>query len=269
MELRKMRASRIPNQKEICPEHKQHSSQVIDNDDLPEMENKYDSSSFYESAARVIHDINSPIATIEMCLFTLSQEIQNDTLSIIKSALQNVRNITQSFHAEHYAKHLKITSQNASYRTTKAKESINFKSLIDTVIEEKRFEWHKKQYEFHFNFAPATNHLKIKVYASDIKRMLSNLLNNAIEACLHTAKINLVLIIDNDYLCLSISDNGIGMDKDKIESYLSGVSTKHEEKGLGLSGAKIVMDSLNGRILVSSQKGLGANIKLYFPISEV
>lgn len=263
-----MRTSWMSNQSETCSDREQYGSQVIGNDDLTKMENKYNECSFYESAARVIHDINSPIATIEMCLFSLSQEIQSDTLSIMKSALQNVINITQSFHAVHYAKHLKITSPDSCNRATNVEEKLNLKSLIDEVIKEKQFEWHKKQFELKIEFMPDSSHLEISACPIDIKRMLSNLLNNAMEACLHTAKINLSFTIDNGYACLTITDNGVGMDKEKIKYYLKGLSIKHEEKGLGLSGAKILMDSLGGRILISSRVGLGASIKLYFPIIE-
>jgi signal transduction histidine kinase len=110
--------------------------------------------------------------------------------------------------------------------------------------------------------------LNISACAIDIKRMLSNLLNNSIEACRDFPIINLGLSADNDRLNLSITDNGIGMPLDKVESYLMGESTKHGKKGLGLSGAKITMESLGGKIYISSQKRIGATVELVFPVSQ-
>jgi hypothetical protein len=110
-----------------------------------EDEKKYNECIFYESAARVVHDINSPIATIEMCLFSLSQESQNEMFMIIKSALQNIRDITQNFHSTHYANHLKIKSKNSAHIKSNHHESLHLKSLIESVIIEKRVEWIEKK----------------------------------------------------------------------------------------------------------------------------
>lgn len=230
-----------------------------------------DEGDFFESVARVIHDINSPIATIEMCLFLLAQEVQSDTLSIIKSALQNVRDITHNFHARHYAKKQNVhsirKSRNLSDQKVARSQSINLKLLIDSVIAEKRFEWHERQHVLSFICSSAFDNSTIQACAVEIKRMISNLLNNAIEACIDDAHINLALKNENSFLCLSITDNGTGMASEKVKSHLEGESTKHSEKGLGLSGAKIVMENLGGKIFVSSQIGTGTIIKLHFPTS--
>ncbi len=46
---------------------------------------------------RKVQDIQTPIATIEMCLHLLSEEIQNDKLLTIRTALQKVRDISKQF----------------------------------------------------------------------------------------------------------------------------------------------------------------------------
>lgn len=48
-------------------------------------------------AERIVNDINSPIATIEISLYLLSQEADSENIKMIKLALQQIRDITQCF----------------------------------------------------------------------------------------------------------------------------------------------------------------------------
>ncbi len=232
---------------------------------------KYDEYSIYESVARVIHDINSPIATIEMGLFLLSKEVQSDSLPIIKAALQRVRDITQNFSATHYAnQRLQLVQESMKFSDERANhhQFMNIKLLIEDVLSEKRCEWAGNDYELSVSYESVENNLIINVDPLAFKRMLSNLLNNSYEACGGFVKIRLTLTIKEGGLSLAITDNGVGIPADKIVPCLIGKSSKHAGKGLGLSGAMATMKRLGGEIFIDSQVGNGTDIDLRFPMQS-
>ncbi len=47
--------------------------------------------------ARQIQDMQSPIATIEICLHLISQEYQNQNIANIRLALQKIRAMSKDF----------------------------------------------------------------------------------------------------------------------------------------------------------------------------
>lgn len=99
----------------------------------------------------------------------------------------------------------------------------------------------------------------------DLKRALSNLLNNAFDAMTGNGIIKITANQLNDNITISIKDNGIGIPLHLIESVLSGKSTKHHGKGLGLSTAVKFMHQVNGTIAINSTEKIGTEITLTMP----
>jgi CheY-like chemotaxis protein/two-component sensor histidine kinase len=74
------------------------------------------------------------------------------------------------------------------------------------------------------------------------------------------------------YICLSVSDTGIGMDSATLTRAVEPFfSTKGIGKGtgLGLSMAHGLAEQLGGALLLSSKPGLGTSAELWLPMSDV
>jgi signal transduction histidine kinase len=67
-------------------------------------------------------------------------------------------------------------------------------------------------------------------------------------------------------LQLTISDNGIGIKPDEVNTYLLGKSTKHSGLGIGLSSAKEYMKKIGGELSIASNQNQGTSITLTFKI---
>jgi len=91
----------------------------------------------------------------------------------------------------------------------------------------------------------------IYLVPNEIKRILSNLLNNSYEALDKIREIHLELIYTNQLL-LHIKDKGIGIPANKIQDVLNGISLKHVGKGLGLYNANQYMEKIKGSLTLSS-----------------
>jgi signal transduction histidine kinase len=107
--------------------------------------------------------------------------------------------------------------------------------------------------------------------------MLVNLIKNSIEAIdelVHLGELNEVpriqvkVYIDGDFLCLGITDNGIGLAPEDIDKiYSAGFTTKDQGSGLGLHSSANFVISSGGQIEAISE-GKGTTLHIRLPISH-
>lgn len=105
-----------------------------------------------------------------------------------------------------------------------------------------------------------------------LQEVFTNILSNAVEAiemAQRTAgKILIQITYDSDLICISISDNGCGIDKKNMKYLFEPLfSTKSTQKnyGLGLSYAKEVIRLHNGYITITSVPGSGTKVQTVLP----
>ena len=105
-----------------------------------------------------------------------------------------------------------------------------------------------------------------------LKQVFLNLLKNAIEAKdekKKEKKITVNLESDNKFMKIIIEDNGIGMDKDTLESVSKMFfTTKKKGSGLGVSLSKEIIEQHNGSIVYNSVKGEGTRVIVTLPKEE-
>ena len=76
---------------------------------------------------------------------------------------------------------------------------------------------------------------------------------------------------DTDTICLSIIDNGKGIDQENLPHIFEPFfSTKHEASGIGLGLAIVhgIITSHKAKIDVTSEPGKGTSFNIYFPLPE-
>ncbi len=229
-------------------------------------------SALLDQAAHVVHDIRSPIAAMEMSLYMLAQNVSSENISILKVAVQSIRdianNLLDKYRGNQQAKYLSNEILSSSTDDENIPRPFLFHSLIEQVVSQKRYEWLQNKCKLIFTYVSAAKSIWIDAVPSDVKRMISNLLNNAIEACVAEPKIEVQLNKINNVLELRIIDNGVGMRPEKMEDCLNGESSKHAGKGLGLTGAKEYMDRIKGKLVLTSQLNAGTTVTLTFIINN-
>jgi len=115
---------------------------------------------------------------------------------------------------------------------------------------------------------------EVRLDIASIRRMLNNLIWNALEACLHHPgeKKHFVRVktdlLDDEHFIFEIADNGVGMAKDPQRNiYEEFFSTKGSSgTGLGLAVVEKVVNRHGGKIEVTSAPGRGTTFKLIFKI---
>jgi hypothetical protein len=121
-----------------------------------------------------------------------------------------------------------------------------------------------KQLKVSTNFSKENN---LWINPTSVKRILSNLLNNSIQASAKgDVEITINLITHESSIVLSIQDNCGGFDEKTLQLLNSGseVSTKSLGHGIGLSSLREYIESLGGKTIFSNQ-GKSAHIEIILP----
>lgn len=106
-----------------------------------------------------------------------------------------------------------------------------------------------------------------------LKRLFTNLLDNAIKYSLRKGQITVSLHKNERFAKVIISDTGVGMPVDEIPYIfdrfyqINKSRVSKQSFGLGLSIAKSIIESHKGRISVESQPGKGATFTVSLPLS--
>ncbi len=107
----------------------------------------------------------------------------------------------------------------------------------------------------------------------NLRSIIYNLITNAIKY--KRPELEPVIIIStakaNDYVLLSIKDNGSGIAKDKVEKIFNiygRVQTDVEGQGIGLFLTKKIVDAAEGYVSVDSEPGKGSTFNIYLKAAE-
>lgn len=102
-----------------------------------------------------------------------------------------------------------------------------------------------------------------------LSQVLLNLLRNSLQAQSKERflEIQVEENMINDQICLSIIDNGKGMDEATIEGAMTAFfSTKNDGLGVGLAISKSILEQHGGSLVIHSVLGQGTQVKLTLPI---
>lgn len=225
---------------------------------IKEMENHYERNkrliAMGEMAAKIVHEIRSPLCSIELYASMLRDEGEeskkNELVEGIIGGIGSLNNILNNM--LYFAKERKVKSK-----------EIFLPSLIDEVVEL-------------FNPLVAKKRIKLRKKISGIsiigdsdllKQALFNILQNAYYAVNEEGMIDIVLKRRRDFVEISIKDNGHGISKDDINKIFDPFyTTRDSGTGLGLAITLKIIEAHKGFIQVKSEVGKGAEFKLFLPL---
>lgn len=102
-----------------------------------------------------------------------------------------------------------------------------------------------------------------------LKRILHNLVNNALQAMPDGGRITIESSVSGGHLEIRVEDTGIGMDEETLKRIFAPLfTTKAKGTGLGLAVCKRLIEELGGDISVKSSKGVGTTFTLSLPIYD-
>jgi PAS domain S-box-containing protein len=102
-----------------------------------------------------------------------------------------------------------------------------------------------------------------------LRRSITNLVNNAIQAMPNGGKLEVRCFSKDGSVFVTVSDTGVGIPghvKDKLFTPM--MTTKSKGQGLGLAVVKRLIEALNGTISFESEEGKGTKFMIELPINN-
>lgn len=213
---------------------------------------------------QIAHDIRSPLAAINVAISDVSSIPENKRV-MIKNASQRINDIANNLL-------LRVKTEIAGSDNN---DNVDiFPELIfvvlDSILTEKRYEYNKRQINFDLNVSESAYGCFSDINLGVFKRILSNLLNNSIEAINSNGKILVYLSSDDHIVEISIQDNGCGIPDEMLSDVMEhGFSfNKKNGAGLGLAYAKQQIGHLKGEITLQSTVNVGTKVTITLPKSD-
>jgi len=206
-------------------------------------------------ARQMSHDIRSPLATFDSVISNL-KSVSEEDLNLLKKSISRISEISDTLLAQSKSAKL-ISAQNIPS---------NISLIISDVIREKRLEFDTNS-DFDIKLEVLNQDLIANIDEIELKRIMSNLINNSIEAT--GLKINVSLKRMGDKAQLVIQDNGKGISADII-SFLGSkeITTKAKGNGLGLVHCKERISEWNGEFKIESTLEVGTKIEITLPLNN-
>ena len=213
------------------------------------------------TAGMVGHDIRNPLQAITSDLFLLGEELKNMSESEGRRSMEeNIESIEENIIYIN-----KIVSDLQDYtRPLKPNiEEVNLKDLINnTLITANIPENIQAEVNIKAN-------LLLKVDAAYIRRVLTNLVVNAIQAMPNGGKLTINASTEKDEALISVKDTGVGIPEDvKDKLFKPLFTTKAKGQGLGLAVVKRLIEGLNGKVSFESEKDKGTKFTISLPFKD-
>lgn len=152
---------------------------------------------------------------------------------------------------------------------------VDLKNLIESIVEMFRYEYDKKQLSVELQQDYNEKHDGTFYFISDadkLQTIFANLISNAVEFSNAGGKIIIKSFFKDNILHFSVQDSGRGIDKsnlkdvfDRFKRLDNSINTLNRGHGLGLSIVKSLLDLLNGKVDVITQKNVGSTFTIEIP----
>lgn len=211
-------------------------------------------------AGQVAHDIRSPLTAINTALSDVTSIPENKRIMIRNAAkrINEIANNLLSGYVNTTEKHNNVTNDSVT------SELIYF--VLENIVSEKNYEYRGKQFKVLLEGNENTYSCFSKINLGVFKRILSNLINNSVEAMNSDGLVNIGIQCNAQYIEITIEDNGCGIPPNILPKITTdGFSFgKKSGAGFGLSHAKQHLEKINGTLSIESILGSGTtvNIKL-------
>lgn len=219
-----------------------------------------------EFVANVSHELRTPLTTMRSYLEALTDGAWQDK-EIAPNFLQVTQNETERM--IRLVNDLLQLSRMDSKDYKLTTEWINFVEFYNRIID--RFELTKNQnVKFQRNLLDYPVYLEID--EDKLTQVLDNIISNALKYSPEGGKITFTMTEELGQIVISVSDEGVGIPKDKLDKIFERFyrvdkarTRKLGGTGLGLAIAKEMIEAHGGRIWAESTEGLGTTVYFSLP----
>jgi signal transduction histidine kinase len=205
-------------------------------------------------AKQAAHDIRSPLSALNILSRTCLNDMPEEVRDLMAAAIQRINEIANDL-------------LNTPTTTVASEGSGCVVAQIEQIIEEKRLVYKDVQIDF---VCHSDDVVTCDLPKADLQRIVSNLLNNAIEASEdRKGPITVEVRVYPFFVDIVIEDKGKGIPQQILaEIGQEGFSFDKKGTGLGVFHAKSILLSLGGSFDVASALKVGTKVSMRIPKSH-
>ena len=213
-----------------------------------------------DSIFKITHEIKNPIAVCKgyLDMFDATDTEKSEKyVKILKDEIDHTLELLKDF--------LAFSKINID------KEEMDIGMLLDEVYSD--FKNYVEANRIEFNYNNVDDDIYINGDYKRLKQVFINLIKNSMEAIKEKNErnglISIKSIVDNNYINITVEDNGTGIDSNTLKDiYKPFFTTKQDGTGLGVCFSKEVIDALDGKINYYTEYGKWTKVLVSFPIQN-
>jgi signal transduction histidine kinase len=211
-------------------------------------------------SAALAHDLRNPVEGLKLLSRELGKRVepQRPEREIADTIVQSVERLSS------------LVNQSLDFARLNqpAFAATDLVALTEEVLQDFCFREVELKKDYAHDLPPA------KIDAAQIKRVLANLLRNALEACFSKkdsarCQISLTLQTNEEKVRIEVADTGPGIPVEIQEKIFDPFfSTKPAGHGLGLALVRQIISNHGGRIAFASEMGQGTRFVIELPVAK-
>jgi len=219
--------------------------------------------------AMVSHELRAPLTSVEQQLSVVLAGIIGEVNERQKEMLARAKERTHALLT--LVNDLLDLSKIESGFVVQYKEPVQIAEVLEKAIGILKFQAEMKNITLQLS-SPGTLP-PVMADRGNMEEVFINLLSNGIKYTGNGGLVNLEAYTEGSYLCVQVSDNGIGIPPedlphifDKFYRVKNAQTRKVTGTGLGLPIVKGIVEAHLGSIEVESQPGVGSRFRVYLPL---
>jgi len=215
-----------------------------------------------QTAGMIGHDIRNPLQAIFGETYLLKSDVDSLSESEVKESFKkSLGNIEESLS---YINKIVLDLQDYAKTPKPTLEEVAVEKIVQDVLSTTDI-----PETVRVTLSLEDSFLALKTDPTYMKRILTNLISNAIQALPDGGKISIKVKRKEDKVFLSVEDTGQGIPvevRGKIFTPL--LTTKAKGQGFGLAVVKKLTEALNGTVTFESELGKGTRFNIELPLGE-
>jgi signal transduction histidine kinase len=221
-----------------------------------------------ELAARVAHDIRSPLAALSVMNDTF-RTLPADQGLLIQRALHRIQDIANDLLKTYKTGESSFPLPPAAEKAKTLpaeKATLALLLLAEDILAEKRQEYcNRRQVKFVLVAGEQAHRAYVVGQRNDLMRAISNLINNSVASISQGGTVTIECRCDGQRAELVVADNGRGIPKPTLDS----LKQNSTGLGLGLRQVRETLEVCEGTIDIASVIGVGTQVRLGFPLAPL
>ena len=214
-----------------------------------------------EMARQVAHEIKNPLTPMKLSIQYLQKAIDNNSTNVKEMASSVAKTLVEQI--DHLSKIASDFSQFANIGNPK-KEVFDLHEMLYSLVS-----LYETTENLLFKWVPVRQRIMVYADKTQLNRLFTNLLQNALEACV--AKSSRVISVSEEIkaesIVIKVTDNGEGIPMEmRTKIFIPNFTTKSSGTGLGLAMSKTIVEQAKGKIWFETVEGEGTTFFVELPI---